>query len=64
VFILVVGGGNEKDDIGRNEKLLELMQNEKNRKVFLISRFSLVDKAGTVIGEDVVKNEFFLADTQ
>ena len=55
--------GNEKDDTGRNEKLLELMKNEDNRTVYLISRFALVDREKNILFTDVVRNEFILAKT-
>lgn len=52
----------ESDDASRNRKLIELMENEhKDRRVYLISRFSLVDPRGKEIYSTVVKNKFLLA---
>lgn len=51
----------EKDDKSRNKMLLELMENEYDRRVYLISRFSLVDPSGNEIFKTVVKNKFNLA---
>lgn len=53
--------GDEKDDHGRNVKLLELMENETDRTTYLISCFALVDKNGKLIDKEFVKNKFNLA---
>lgn len=51
----------ETDDKSRNKMLLKLMENEYDRRVYLISRFSLVDSSGNEIFKTVVKNKFNLA---
>lgn len=51
----------EKDDNSRNRMLLDLMKDEYDRRVYLISRFSLVDESGNEIFKTVVKNKFNLA---
>lgn len=51
----------EKDDNSRNKMLLELMDGETDRRVYLISRFSLVDCDGNEIFKTCVKNKFNLA---
>lgn len=57
--------GIDSDDHGRNQRILELMKNEKkNRAAFLISRFSLCDSNGNEIFRTAVKNTFFIAYTE
>lgn len=51
----------ETDDAKRNAMILNLMENETDRRVYLISRFSLVDCDGNEIFKTVVKNKFNLA---
>lgn len=55
--------GKETDDIGRNEKILDLLKDEENRTAYLVSRFSLADPEGKEIYKTVVKNEFTISDT-
>lgn len=50
--------GAENDDAGRNERILNLMKDEPDRDVYLISRFSLVNPNGEEIYKTVVKNKF------
>lgn len=45
-------------DHGRNQEILNMMKNEKNRVAYLISRFTLVDLSGSIISKAVVKNKF------
>ena len=52
--------GAPEDDKSRNEKILELMEDEANRNVYLISRFSLVGEDGEIF-KTSVKNIFELA---
>jgi len=54
--------GTEGDDTSRNKKIISLMENEKDRLVYLISRFALVSPDGTLIGEYVIKNPFDVAN--
>lgn len=57
--------GDETDDHGRNQKILELLKNEtENRKAYLISRFSLVNHDGDVIAKENVKNLFIIANEE
>lgn len=48
----------EVDDSSRNKAILEMMKDEEDRSVYLISRFSLVDEDGNEIYKTCVKNEF------
>jgi XTP/dITP diphosphohydrolase len=52
--------GEENDDHGRNQKILDLMKNETNRTAYLISRFALVNADGVLI-KTSVKNHFLIA---
>lgn len=53
-----IGKESIEDDLFRCQKILDLMKNKPNRKTFLISNFSLVDKNGKEITNIEVKNEF------
>lgn len=53
--------GDEKDDILRNEKILEMMEDESDRDAYLISRFTLVNPDQEVLGSYVVKNKFVVS---
>ena len=55
--------GSDVDDKYRNEKIIELLKDEEDRSVHLISRFSLVDPNGKQIYKTVVNNEFTIADS-
>lgn len=54
--------GTPADDIGRCAKILELMEGEKNRTVYLVSRFILTDENGNRIFSTAVRNQFKLAE--
>lgn len=56
--------GSEDDDFGRNERILKMLENEENRKAYLISRFSLVNPAGKELWKGVIKNDFVIAKKQ
>ena len=60
MYIQDVGAGDFSDDKGRNEKILKLMEDESNRRVYLTSRFSLCNEDGELF-KTVVKNPFYLA---
>ena len=53
--------GEDDDDHGRNQKILEIMKDEANRDAFLISRFVLVNKDGEALVKTSVKNHFIVA---
>lgn len=53
--------GEDLDDELRNEKILEMMENEDNRKAFLMSCFSVVDPSGTELAKERVNNEYTIA---
>lgn len=53
--------GAPEDDDSRNEKLLELMENETDRTTYLISQFVLVNYDGDIVDCETVSNEFSLA---
>lgn len=52
--------GDSEDDQGRNEKILKIMENESNRNVYLISRFSLCNTDEELF-KTFVKNTFHLS---
>lgn len=53
--------GAEADDSFRNQKILKMMNTITDRRVYLISRFGLVDEDGNVLGRFSVKNPFKIA---
>jgi len=50
--------GSDDDDLGRDKQIINLMKDEENRNVYLISRFSLVDETGDEICKTYIKNKF------
>lgn len=56
--------GNDSDDELRNEKILEMMDGEKDRDAYLISRFTLVSPNQDALGKYVVKNKFLVSDSE
>lgn len=53
--------GVNKTDLERSKEILELMKGKQNRKVYLISNFSIVKPDGELFFETSVKNEFILS---
>lgn len=53
--------GLSEDDLGRNKRILELMENNLEREAILASRFSLCNTTGEIF-RTVVKNKFTLAN--